>query len=536
MEEAIAAEAVATEEAVQKLNIANQSVEEPLPLTPVLDSDSPSVHQNTLFDQAKQVSPQWGPAPSLADPPSLSDSEVGPKDRDAASAKPLLEMARKVAPAVVSLRSWDAHGNELARGCGAFIGDGGVILTDMAVVHPNFAERIEYVSVATGSGKVYRIEGYWTLDPATGLTVLQSDARDVPFVLMQPAVNLSQEKEVSIVALHEEHGLTLADAILKTDESAVGSGWLTLRGDDSPGEPGSPVFDIEGKIVAIVSMRVPQGKWFNFGVRVDAVAKVLEKVKGERPARLADIASVRFPPVQQDQRFIDAFRALSEGSTKRATSQLVKLLKPYPRSAELWALLGLCFSKLGAKEEALSCNRRAVALDPTIGQAWLQLAVNQVGPVADPGAREALEIAVMESPADRVSWMLLAEQQILDKQFVPAERSLVEVLKIEPDYPPASYLLGYAKVQQKDYAAAQAALERCVQLDRKHVQGWFYLGLLHAKRGRYTDAISAYRRVVEIQPEHPNAWRNLALMYRRLGHEADAMNAFQRHQRLPRVK
>jgi len=456
-----------------------------------------------------------------------------PPPPDAASDPAQVERARAIAASVVELRSWDAFGNELARGCGFFIGENGAVLTDISVVRPDFAQGIEYVTVTTGLGQSHRITGVWAQNADTGFTVLQSDATDTPLLIVNPGFGFTKEKPISIVALHDELGLTIADAWAQADDSAPGAGWLNLRGEDSPGEPGSPVLDADGRVVALVSMRVPQGKWMNFGIRIDAVTEVLGRMRKEKPQPLSTLASARRAPVQQDSRFIEAFRGLYEARPRQATGQLLKLLKPYPRSAELWALLGLGYAQLGAREEAANCNRKAVALDPTIGQAWLDLAVNQLDGQAKTAVREALEKAVVERPGDRLTWLLLGEQQLLAKQFAEAERSLLEVIKIESDFSPASYLLANVKAQQGDYLAALNAAERCVRLSPKHEQAWFFLGLLYSRQGRPADAARAYGNVVEINPAHPNAWRNLALVQRKRGRMSEAQLAFQRHQRLP---
>lgn len=451
----------------------------------------------------------------------------------------LLAVARKVAPAVVFLRTWDGHGNELASGCGFFLNERGMILTDIQLVHPEFADEIEYISVGTGRGAYHRITGFWTQDAKSGLTVLQSDATDTPYLVCQTGGDFTVEQPVSIVALQPDRGLSLADATVKADATKVGDGWLNLRGEDSPGEPGSPVIDAEGRIIAVVSMRVPQGKWFNFGLRVDPVVEVLEKIPmAAVPMPLARLARTS-QPIAQDERFLDAFRALYAGQTARGISQLFLLLKTYPRSAEIWALLSLAYARLGAQEEALNCSRKAVALDPRVGQFWQQLALSQVRDSQgkpNQAALEALARTVEEQPADKMAWLLLAEQQLLAGQYPAAEKALIEVIKLESDYAPAAYLLGYTKARQGDLAAAENALLRCLKLDSRHVRARFYLALLYAKQGRIAEAARAYQHIVEIQPTHPSAWRNLALMERKLGHDTAAQQAITRHLQLGQAK
>lgn len=469
------------------------------------------------------------PSQSLSVPPLTASAP------DSAQSRQLVELARKVAPAVVSLRAWDGSGNELARGSGWFVDSRGRIATDMQLVHPDFAGRIEYITASTGSGTAHRVTGYWTQDLETGITLLQSDATSAPSLPLRTGADFSEEKPVSVVALHEERDLSLADAVAQTDETRAGEGWLNVRGQDSPGEPGSPLIDASGRVVAMVSMRVPQGKWFNFATRVEKLSDLLQQKADGAPLPLAALARRTNPSVAQDSRFLRAFQLLADGDALRATPRLLTLLKSHPRSAEVWALLGLAYAKLGAKEEALNCNRKAVALDSRVGQYWYQLAISYLsgsGAKPNPAAREALDKAVEQRPGDRIAWLLLAEQEILRADYLSAEKALAEVAKLEPDYAPASFLLGYAKGRQGDYAAAEEAMRRCLQLNRKHPRASFYLALLYTKQKRFAEAVKAYEETVRIEPKHPSAWRNLALLQRKLGHDTAAGVAFQRHQRL----
>jgi tetratricopeptide (TPR) repeat protein len=506
--------------------------------TPVLSlgDTGPSVDDLIALSSGIAKPPQLAPPP-VASAPSSPTTEPPPKKSAPLTPEQikLMEVARKVATSVVALHAWDGYGNQLAEGCGFFIDENGAILTDLQLVNPEFAERIEYITVAIGTGAFHRITGYWAQDAKTGLTILQSDATETPFVMLRPDGDFSAEQPVSIVALSQANGLSLADAVIKADRTIPGEGWLNLRGEDSPGEPGSPVIDSEGRVVAVVSMRVPQGQWFNFGQPIINILPVLEQMAKSSPKPLAQLGRLARTSAKDDPRFLAAFQTLYSGQTVSGTSQLLLLLKTHPRSAELWALLSLAYAKLGAQEEALNCSRKAVALDPLIGKYWQQLATAQLSGGAaqpNPAAREALERTVEETPGDRIAWLLLAEQQILARQFAAAERSLLDVIKLESDYAPASFLLGYVKIQRTQYAEAEALLRRCVQLDKQHERAWFLLALLYARQQRLPEAAEAYRRLVAIQPAHPNAWRNLALVERKLGHTTAAYQAFQRHQQL----
>lgn len=456
----------------------------------------------------------------------------GPDQEDARPPPPasrLSELAKKVAPAVISFTAWDESGNELSRGCGCFINGSGAVLTDIQAVQPN-AGSVAYITITSGFGAHSRVQGYWAADRASGIAVLQTDATNVPFLKLKPGFDFSEERAVSVVGLRER-GLTLADAMAKADQSLAGEGWLNLRGEDSPGEPGSPVIDEEGCVVALISLRVPQGRWFNFGVGVAPAAALLGKGLSRDVRPLSSVERISPTAAVNDPRFLQAFSSLYYGRARTAVSGLNVLRKTYPRSAEVWALLGLAAAKLGAKAEALNCNRKAVALDPHIGQYWYQLALNHLSEVkgANPAALEALEQTVELQPRVPAGWILLAEQRIAAKEYREAEAALMEAIKLQPGYPRAFFLLAYVHGRQEKYPEADAAIQRCLKLDRTQDGAWYYLGLLEIKRRRYPEAVQAFNEVVRLQPKHPHAWLNLAQAQRRLGRDTEAQLALDRH-------
>jgi len=466
----------------------------------------------------------------------LMGEAQAPRKRAAPPADPkLVALASQTAGRVVGLRAWDGYGVELARGCGFFISADGDVLADLSLVRPEHARRIEYITALTGHGSRHRVTGFRWQDLRSGLVILKTDAIETPFLALDPKRDLSKPLAVHILALHEDRGVILADAVARPDGSQTGEGWLNLRGEDSPGEPGSPVIDERGEAVGIVSLRVPAKNWVNFGMSAAAVAAPVQSGLKSPVRPLARLESSTINRVVQDERFLTAFQDLSEGRIATAARQLLRLRQVYPRSAEVWALLGLACTKAGAKEEALNCNRKAVAIDPEVGQYWFQLGIDHL--VARDGrerssAIEALNRTVEERPADLPAWIMLAERQVVEGQFREAEKSLLQVLKLRPGYGHALYLLGYTKGKLGDYPAAELAMKECLALDRKSARAWFYLGLLFTKEKRFPEAVNALRETVEVAPDHPNAWLNLAVLQRRMGKITDAALAHAQHQRV----
>jgi tetratricopeptide (TPR) repeat protein len=447
----------------------------------------------------------------------------------------LLALATQTAGRVVGLRVWDGYGEELARGCGCFVTARGDVLTDLSLVRPSHARRIEYITVLTGSGERHRVTGFRWQDERSGLAILTTDATDTPFLTLQTRSDFSRQRPVRILALHEQRGVILADAVAFADASRSGEGWLNLRGDDSPGEPGSPVIDDRGEAVGLVALRVPARQWVNFGISLAAVAGDIEAALKlpERPLARLDATSGQ--RLANDERFLTAFQNLHAGRISTAVTQLLRLRQIYPRSAEVWALLGLACAKAGAAEEAHNCNRKAVALDPEVGQYWYQLGFDH-GTLTDASQRsaaiEALHRTVEQRPTDVPAWLMLAERQVVEGQFRNAEKSLLQLIKLRPQFAHALYLLSYTRGKLGDYSGAELAIRECLRQDKKSARAWFYLGLLLTKEKRFPEAVEALRATVEVAPQHPHAWLNLAVLQRRMGRITDAALAHAQHQRV----
>jgi len=462
------------------------------------------------------------------------------QDQDAAAPEPLpeqlLTVAQKVAASMVAVRAYDAYGYELASGCGCFVNASGVVLTDVQIVGPEVAGRVEYITVSTGTGGYHRVTGFWKSRGDEGVARLQTDAVDtLPAEIAVGTPDYSQERAVSVLSFTEERGLTLAEAFAKADTSMAGEGWVNVWGDDSPGESGSPILDASGAVSGVVSLRVPQGKWFSFGKAPGNLREIMARMLA-KPATPLE-AQRRATPVvaENDERFIAAFKDLSEGNARRALPALLVLRQQYPRSSSVWALLGFAAARLGAREEALLCQRKAVALDPDNQNHWRQLAFSQL--MTEPGrpnaaAREALQKAVEQKPADTLSLLLLAEQEVLAENFEAAELALEKVMAGGGGQPSALFLLAYVKGKRGDLDGADAAIQQCLKSDRRSVRAWFYLGLIESKRGRLQAAAEAFGEVTRLQPGHRTAWLALAKTEKKLGRDASAQAAFSKHQQI----
>ncbi len=451
----------------------------------------------------------------------------------------LRALGLKIVRSVAGLRVWDAYGTQLAAGVGCYVSRDGVILTDAGLLHPEIAERIDYITVTGADGTNHKITGFYEVNLGTGVALLQGelDEDTVPLEL-KPETDFRQEQRCHVLAMSEKRGLVLADATAQMDAALTGLGWLNVRGKDSPGGIGSPVLNDEGQMTGLVAMQVPLKSWMNFALPCEAAALAIRKAR----APLKPLAQLPRTPklreVVNDPEFLRAFETLQKHRLESAARQLVGVARKYPRSAEAWALLGLAASHLGATAEALNCQRKAVALDPKAGLYWHQLAFAKLrehaGLVPDTTEDlEALELATEQRPHDALAWLLLASRRVREGDLGSADDALHRVILLAPDNAQAHYLSAYVKGRLKNYEAAQAAITRSLSLNPGAAEAWFYQGLLLDRQNVPAEAAKAYRNTVRLRPQHPLAWKNLAYALKKSGRPTEAREAFQNHARLP---
>ncbi|MCW0218860.1 MAG: hypothetical protein OJI67_11110, partial [Prosthecobacter sp.] len=90
----------------------------------------------------------------------------------------LRAMGMKVAASVVGIRVWDEFGNQISSGIGSFVTTDGIILTDTGLLHPEIAEKVDYITITGADGSNHKITGFYVADLVTGVTLLQSEGRD----------------------------------------------------------------------------------------------------------------------------------------------------------------------------------------------------------------------------------------------------------------------------------------------------------------------------------------------------------------------
>ena len=172
----------------------------------------------------------------------------------------------------------------------------------------------------------------------------------------------------------------------------------------------------------------------------------------------------------------EAQSALDKSDYNAAIPPLQKFIEQKPDVAFAHFQLGYAYTALKRPAEARGEYEKAVALDPKMPEAQLNLGI------------------------------LLLET---DPQAAVAP--LTKAVELLPSESRPRYLLGLAEERSGDSLGAAEALEGAASLDPKDATALTELGRIYAKANRPADAEAKFRAALGLEPKSPEALQGLAL-------------------------
>lgn len=160
--------------------------------------------------------------------------------------------------------------------------------------------------------------------------------------------------------------------------------------------------------------------------------------------------------------------------------------------------LGKSQLESGEAAKAVDLFRQALALNPTLSEAQLNLA----------------------------NAFLLASQ--MDNAIQQAQ----QVLAVDRNSAAAHYIVGCAHLRKGQGEDALKALQQSHKIDPAVTALNFQMGLAHERLGHHEEAAQQFQFVVEFEPEHLAGHYRLSQVLQRLGRQAEAEDELKKHQAL----
>lgn len=253
----------------------------------------------------------------------------------------------------------------------------------------------------------------------------------------------------------------------------------------APGSSGGGLFDGEGRLLGLTTIRLEGGESLSFAV--SALSEGKAKAGRKKPSN--------------GSAYIGWLKRYMELERSRDLKRLLDWCKKWtagdPESAFAWCALGNAYSRLHRQDEAIGAYGKALSVDPAYIEASIGLG-NAYG--------------------------------MLDR-FDESIRAYRHALGINPEYAEAWFNLGNAYVRIKRFDESIEAYRRSLHIDPKNAMAWNNLGFSYGSLKRHDEAVEAFQQRLLIKPD-AEAWENLVTAYSLSGNREAAQDAFRRLQRL----
>lgn len=344
----------------------------------------------------------------------------------------LPELIRRVKPSVVAVITYDAKGEVQMTGSGFFIRQNQV-LTNMHVIEG--AHQVE-VRTLDGKGRVYPVNGVLNTDDEGDLALLSVNLpADRARSGLEIASTLPEEGEdVFVIGNPLRLEGSVSNGIVSAVREVPNLGEIIqITAPISHGNSGSPLFNMKGQVLGIVTMKVTNGQNINLALGASRLARLT-------PAKLM---------------------TFDELAAKNRPSAQPEVL------AEWWYRNGLNSLWLGNYDSALGYFENAINKNPNRPEAWIQVGYCKVKQGKNAEAIRAYQKAIQLRPDSAEAYNKLGDAYYYAGRFGEAIEAYKQSARIAPELAEAYYNLGMTYLETGDRALALVQLRTLQPLDEK---------------------------------------------------------------------
>jgi S1-C subfamily serine protease len=269
----------------------------------------------------------------------------------------LPDLVRRVKPSVVAITTYDANGEALMTGSGFFISAGRVI-TNLHVIRGAIRADIKTLD---GKGRVYPVSGALAIDEEGDLALLGVDMPADRARVSELATSLPDEGEqIFVIGNPLKLEGSVSDGIVSAVREVPSLGRIIqITAPISHGNSGSPVFNLHGQVLGVVTIKVTNGQNINLAI----AASRIEQLKSEKLRPLTDISSKTRTDLAESL-YRTGLDSLWLGNYDNAVGYFETAVNKNPKRAEAWIQVGYCKVKQGKNAEAIRAYQQALQLKP----------------------------------------------------------------------------------------------------------------------------------------------------------------------------
>lgn len=266
-------------------------------------------------------------------------------------------LVKRVKPAVVAIATYDSNGEPLMTGSGFFLRPGQVV-TNLHVVRG--AAKAE-IKTLDGKGKVFPVNGTLAVDEEGDLALLNVEMPLERSRVTELASDLPDEGEpIFVIGNPLKLEGSVSDGIVSAVREVPNSyRIIQITAPISHGNSGSPVFNLKGQVLGVVTIKVTNGQNINLAI---AAARVAQLTAGKLQP-LAELGTKGRGDIAESL-YRSGLDSLWLGNYDNAVGYFENAANKNPKRAEAWVQVGYCKVKQGKNQEAIRAYWQALQLKP----------------------------------------------------------------------------------------------------------------------------------------------------------------------------
>ena len=266
-------------------------------------------------------------------------------------------LVKRVKPAVVAIATYDGNGEAVMTGSGFFLRPGQVV-TNLHVVRG--AVRAE-IKTLDGKGKVFPVSGVLAVDEEGDLALLSVEMPLERARSSELASDLPDEGEtIFVIGNPLKLEGSVSDGIVSAVREVPNSyRIIQITAPISHGNSGSPVFNLRGQVLGVVTVKVTNGQNINLAIEAARVGEL----RASKLQPLSDL-TVKSKGDVAESLYRSGIESLWLGNYDNAVGYFENAVNKNPRRAEAWVQVGYCKVKQGKIQEAIRAYTQALQLKP----------------------------------------------------------------------------------------------------------------------------------------------------------------------------
>ena len=400
----------------------------------------------------------------------------------------LTELVKVVQPSVATVVAYDVDRNVANIGTGFFLNHKGHLITNHHVLAGKFGAEIK-----TADGSTYPIKSVIAENQTTDLIKVLVDIppEEVHWIEVSKEMPPVAQR---VMVVGSPMGLeqSVSDGIISSVREIPGIGtFFQMSAPISPGSSGSPVVNMEGKVVGVATFQFLQGQNLNFAIS----GKSILDLQTNKPGQTLSEWTFRISnqkPILAGELCRKGFSFMINGQDQKALQYFKKATENDPNSTTAWYGLGYCYVGKNSPNDAIKAYKQAIRTDPT----------------------------------NEISHFHLGSYYQKLGRYDEAIDSYKQVISINPGFEAAYFNLGiiYSKIGQ--LIDGKEAFQNVVRINPEATTAHYNIGVSYTKLGYYTEAIDAYKKAIDVNPDFAKAYFNLGVVFGELGQIKDQMDAY----------